>query len=257
MNRHDATANIASTYLAALQPLFPTIVENLGLLAPVAEQIATSSPDIVGILGNQLTTAQTITGDPALVHRLIAGSSAFAGQAEQLTSAAEKPFSLLAAASGPFLDAISANPATISQLLDGLDAFSKSVVQAGRAGPFLSVTATVDVKNPANLAAAALGGTPAEILANLQQGLGPALVNPPTYTSGARPTFPALARAAVPPTVAPAAAVAGRVVPSLPADQERAAVLTIASAIGGTQPGSADVASLLLSPLLANLGQPS
>lgn len=259
------TAEIASTYLIALQPLWPTVVEDLGLLAPVAEQLATSSPDIIGILGNQLTTAATITDGPDLVRRLISGSGSFAAQSDLLVRDVEQPFSLLAEASGPFLDAISADPQTVSKLLEGLDEFAKSVVQAGRAGPFLSVDAVVEVQNPAALATAALGGTPEEIFANLAAGLGADKVNPPTYTAGDRPSFPdrsdpsgrtATSAAAL---AAPASLLTapGPVVPSLPADDERRAVAAVAAAVSGAEPRSADVAALLLSPLLSSLGQPS
>ncbi len=244
------TANQASVYLAALQPLWPTVVQDLGLLAPVADQIASSTPDIVGILGNSLTTSATVTGNADSLHRLLAGSGAFADQAEQLSTAAEKPFSLLAAASGPFLEAVASQPDNVSRLLEGLDGFANAVVQAGRAGPFLSVTANVQVLNAANLATAALGGPPAEMIAQLTQGLGSAVVDPPTYTAGQRPAFTAAPARPVAATVVP-----GPVVPVLPAADVRTAVSAITSAISGAQPGSADAAALLLAPLLAALGQ--
>ena len=259
------TADVASTYLAAIEPLWPQIVQNLGLLAPVARQVAASSPDIVGILGNQLTTAQTINANPELIDRILRGSAGAADQFEQLNTQIERPFSLLAQASGPFLDAISANPQTISQLLDGLDEFAKSVTAAGRAGPFLSVSASVAVQNPADLTAAALGGEPRDMLASLAAGIGRDLVDPPGYDAGDRPAFPdrsdssgrdaALAALAGGPASSPAAL--GAVVPSLPADQERAAVSDVAGAVLGTAPASPDVAALLLSPVLSHLGQPS
>lgn len=243
------TANVASAYLGAMQPLWPRVVQDLGLLAPVAEQLAVSTPDIVGILGNSLTTAGTITGNSAALRQLLAGSGKFADQAEQLSTSIERPFSLLSAASGPFLEAVASRPDTISRLLEGLDGFATSVVAAGRAGPFLSTTATVRVQNTANLATAALGGD--DMIEQLTKGLGPDLVNPPTYDAGDRPLFPQprdLAQAG-------ASVSAGRVVPSLPADEERAAVEAITQALGAAQPGSVDAASLLLSPLLAGLGQ--
>jgi hypothetical protein len=127
-------------------------------------------------------------------------------------------------------------------------------VQAGRAGPFLSVTADVQVLNAANLATAALGGPPAEMVEQLRQGLGSALVDPPTYTSAQRPTFAAVTAPAAPTT--PAALPAAAVVPVLPAADVRTAVSAITAAISGAQPGSADAAALLLAPLLAALGQP-
>jgi phospholipid/cholesterol/gamma-HCH transport system substrate-binding protein len=248
------TADQAGAYLAALQPLWPTVVQDLGLLAPVADGIAAATPDLVGLLGNSLTTSATITGNAGPLHQLLTGSSAFADQAEQLSTAAEKPFSLLAAASGPFLEAVAGRPDNISRLLEGLDGFANAVVQAGRAGPFLSVTADVQVLNAANLATAALGGPPAEMVEQLRQGLGSALVDPPTYTSAQRPTFAAVTAPAAPTT--PAALPAAAVVPVLPAADVRTAVSAITAAISGAQPGSADAAALLLAPLLAALGQP-
>jgi len=256
------TADLSSAYLAALQPLFPTIIQDLGLLAPFANQVAASSPDIIGLLGNQLTTAQTITDDAAGLDGLLRGSTAAIGQTAALSTDIRAPFSLVTAASGPFLDAISAHPNTIGQLLEGLDAFATSVLQAGRAGPFLSVSVNVDVRNPADLALAALGGP--DILRSLAAGLAPGQVDPATYTAADRPTFPAgpagaaAARTAPVGTTGQAAALTGvgdRVVPVLPADAERSAVSAVAAALGGVPPRSADVAALLLSPLLKNLGQ--
>ncbi len=249
------TADQAGAYLAALQPLWPTVVQDLGLLAPVADQLAFSTPDIVGILGNSLTTSATLTGNADPLHRLLAGSGAFAGQAEQLSTAAEQPFSLLAAASGPFLEAVAAQPDNISRLLEGLDGFANAVVQAGRAGPFLSVTADVQVLNAADLATAALGGPAADVVDQLTKGLGSAVVDPPTYPAGQRPAFataPARASSGTATTATPAA---GPVVPVLPASDVRAAVTAVTAAISGAQPGSADAAALLLAPLLAALGQ--
>lgn len=259
------TANVASAYLGALQPLWPRIVQNLGLLAPVAQQLADSSPDLIGLLGNSLTSANTVTANSEALRRLFANSADFAAVAEQLSVDIEQPFDLVSAASGPFLSAVASQPDNISRLLEGLDGFAKSVTAAGRAGPFLSTTTTVSVRNAANLATAALGGAPDEVLRQLAAGLGAGKVNPATYpppppppSSPAAPTGSVVPPAAGVRTMAPPAdPLPGAVVPPLPADQERTAVQQITSAMSGVQPGSADVAALLLSPLLSSLGQPA
>ena len=247
------TADVASAYLGAMQPLWPRVVQDLGLLAPVANQIAASSPDIVGILGNSLTTAGTITSNADALRQLLGNSGTFADQAEQLSTDIERPFSLLSAASGPFLSAVASRPDNISRLLDGLDGFANAVIEAGKYGPFLHTEATVNVRNAANLATAALGGS--DVAAQLAQGLPPGLVDPPTYGSGSRPTFPLPTTPAADRT--PELEAPGAVVPVLPADAERRAIDTITSALAGARPGSVDVASLLLSPLLSSLGQQS
>lgn len=258
------TATIASAYLGAMQPLWPTIVQDLGLLAPVANQIAASSPDIVGILGNSLTTGATLNQNADALRQLLRESGNFSEQADLFSTQIERPFSLVSAASGPFFSAVAQRPDNISRLLDGLNGFSTAVAAAGRSGPFLSTTATIDVQNPANLATAALGGP--GIVDQLAKGLGSGLVNPPTYTSADRaaPTTAAVSAGATSAAAttgaqvsaaALAAAPTGTVVPALDANAERDAISAILSALRGGRQGSADAGALLLSPLLTSLGQ--
>ncbi len=176
----------ANTYFRQMLPLWPTVVSNLKTLVPVANQFAASTPDILQILANQTTTAKTITDQASGVRSAIGGGETLTGEAAQLLTAIQQPFNVLTADSGPFLTAISQNPEEISQLLQGLDAWANAWISAESSGPYLNLTQTEVVANPADLGLAVLGGPQAA--AYLSAGLGPGNVNPPTYSSaGPRP----------------------------------------------------------------------
>ena len=162
-------------------PLWPTVVSNLNTLVPVANQFAASTPDILQILANQTTTAGTINDQASGVRQALGGGEVLAGQTASLLTAIQQPFDVLSADSGPFLTAISQNPREISQLLSGLDAWANAWTAAESSGPYLELTQTEVVANPADLGLAVLGGPQAA--AYLSAGLGPGYVNPPTYTS--------------------------------------------------------------------------
>jgi phospholipid/cholesterol/gamma-HCH transport system substrate-binding protein len=215
----------ANTYFAQMQQLWPTTLEDLGRIVPVADQFASSTPDLLQILANQTTTAGTIDDLATTVQGAISGGDTLAGQAAQLLDQIQQPYTILAADSGPFLQAISQNPQEISQLLAGLDAWAKAWSAALASGPYLDITQNQAVVNPADLGLAVLGGP--EAAAYLDAGLGPGTANPPTYPS-----------AGTIPTVAPA---------------QSGAVAQIAAALGGARPASPAVATLLLSPVLEAL----
>jgi hypothetical protein len=269
-----------SNYLQYMQPLWPQVVADLNLLDPFAAQLAMSSGDLLGILAHQTVTSQTVTTNAAAVQSGIAGGGLLASQTSQLLTAIQQPFSVLTAAAAPFFQDLSSNPNEISQLFNGLDGFARAVVAAESAGPYLSATATVTIVNPANLALAAFGGP--GMLAELAQGLGPGIVNPPTYTAADCPAFGALSRcagvsaansvsaanraAAAASTMTGGPAAKGASAPSgpfippvpvLPEPQQQRAVASVAAAISGAPPASAAVATLLLSPLLEGLSGPS
>ena len=147
----------------------------------MANQFAASTPDILQILANQTTTAKTITDQASGVRSAIGGGETLSGEAAQLLTAIQEPFNILTADSGPFLTAISQNPEEISQLLHGLYAWANAWISAESSGPYLNLTQTEVVANPADLGLAVLGGPQAA--AYLSAGLGPGYVNPPTYSS--------------------------------------------------------------------------
>ena len=229
----------ANTYFSQMLPLWPTVVSNLETLVPVANQFAASTPDILQILANQTTTASTINGQASGVQQAIGGGDVLAGETAQLLTAIEQPFAVLTADSGPFLTAISQNPREIAQLLQGLDAWANAWIAAEASGPYLNLTQTEVVANPADLGLAVLGGP--EAAAYLSGGLGPGYVNPPTYSSPG--TLPS----------GSATMLASTVAPQIPGSAETKAVSQIVTAVSGAAPSSPAVSTLLLSPVLENL----
>ncbi len=238
----------ANTYFRQMLALWPTVVSNLNMLVPVANQFAASTPDILRILANQTTTAKTITDQASGVRSAIGGGEILSGEAAQLLTAIQQPFNILTADSGPFLTAISQNPDEISQLLHGLDAWANAWISAESSGPYLNLTQTEVVANPADLGLAVLGGPQAA--AYLSGGLGPGYVNPPTYSSaGTLLTDNSSGSSGSASTMASVASTA----PVLSEPAQTRAVSEIVSAVSGSAPSSSSVSTLLLSPVLEGL----
>jgi phospholipid/cholesterol/gamma-HCH transport system substrate-binding protein len=231
------TLDGAQSYLHTMSPLWPTVVSDLRTLEPVADQITTSTPDILQLISNFSSTSDTLTGTGNGVRDLLAGGARLSSQAAQLVADIQRPFDVLASATGPFLGDLSQRPDQIAQLLGGLASWAKAWTAAESAGPYLSVNVDVTVKNPADLGLALIGGP--EAVADLSAGFGPGYVNPPTYTAADCPRFGSLHGSGCPVTLAE------------PAQQD--AVADITHAITGVTPPSASVATLLLSPVLEHL----
>lgn len=241
-----------NAYLSKMLPLWPTVVADLKTLVPVSNQFAASTPDILAILSNQTTTGQTIVRDARNVRAAISGGATLASETDQLLAAIQQPFNILAADSGPFLQDISQNPNEIAQLLQGLDEWAKAWSSAESSGPYLQLTSTVAVANPADLGLAVVGGP--EVARYLAGGLGAGFVNPQTYTSaGTVPSSTASARTQAATAAALLRAVSATSGPVLAEPAQTAAVSRIFAAMTGHRPSSPAVATLLLSPLLANL----
>ncbi len=235
----------ANTYFQQMLPLWPTVVSNLNTLVPVANQFASSTPDILRILANQTTTADTVDNQAAEVRQAIGGGETLTGQAAQLLTAIRQPYDILAADSGPFLKAVSQNPQEISQLLQGLDDWAKAWTAAEASGPYLDLTQNQVVANPADLGLAVLGGPQAA--AYLDAGLGAGTVNPPTYSSaGAISAATAADRSVL-------AAAVSAPTPVMAEPAQARAVSRIVRAVSGSTPSSGAVSTLLLSPLLEAL----
>ena len=236
----------ANTYFEQMLPLWPTVVSNLSTLVPVANQFAASTPDILQILANQTTTAKTIDSQASGVRRSLGGGDTLTGQTASLLTAIQQPFAILSADSGPFLNAVSQNPREISQLLSGLDAWANAWITAESSGPYLNLTQTEVVANPADLGLAVLGGPQAA--AYLAAGLGPGYVNPPTYSSTdtiVTDSARSLAGGSISTVADPTPVVAE------PAQTR--AVSKIVTAVSGSAPASPAVSTLLLSPVLEAL----
>jgi virulence factor Mce-like protein len=237
-----------NAYLSKMLPLWPTVVSDLKTLEPVSNQFAASTPDILSILANQTVTGRTIESDAKSVRGAITGGASLASETDKLLVAIQQPFNVLAADSGPFLQSISQNPNEIAQLLQGLDQWAQAWTAAESSGPYLKLTTTVSVANPADLGLAVIGGP--EIAHYIAGGLGSGFVNPFTYTnagtiSGSGSTAAAAAALARAVTSAPN--------PVMPARAQIDAVSHIFSALSGHRPASPAVATLLLSPLLTSL----
>jgi phospholipid/cholesterol/gamma-HCH transport system substrate-binding protein len=245
----------ANTYFSQMLPLWPTVVSDLKTLVPVANQFASSTPNILSILANQTTTGATVSSRAAAIGQAIGGGAQLGSETTQLLSAIQGTYTVLVADSGSFLKDISQNPTEISQLLQGLDSWARAWTSAEASGPYLDLTADVAVANPADLGLAVLGGP--QVVNYLSAGLGPGFVNPPTYSSaGTIPSSVTSAEAA--PSAKAVAATLASELASPPAQvmaepAETQAVSQIVTAVTGSRPDSGAVSTLLLSPLLADL----
>ena len=244
-----------NTYLQNMLPLWPRTVADLQLLAPVARQLAASTPDVVDTLANLSLTGATINSAQSSVDQILAGGSAFANTATTLLININQPYAQLAAASGPFLQSLSQTPTTIAQTLQGLDGWAKTWVAAEAKGPYLTLTAApIVVKNAADLALTALGGPDeARLLAGA---LGPGVVDPPTYSAADCPRYGSLTGRNCSGVNSTAAAVLTELGPVtiLPEPAQQQAAATIAAGLDdGVPPSSPDVATLLLSPVLTHM----
>jgi phospholipid/cholesterol/gamma-HCH transport system substrate-binding protein len=237
-----------NAYLSKMLPLWPTLVADLKTLVPISNQFAASTPDILSILANQAVTGRTIESDAKSVRGAISGGASLASETDKLLVAIQQPFNVLAADSGPFLQDISQNPNEIAQLLQGLDQWANAWTAAESSGPYLKLTTTVSVANPADLGLAVIGGP--EIAHYIAGGLGPGFVNPSTYTSAgtiSASTSASLTAAALERAVSSAPS------PVMAEPAQTNAVSRIFSALSGRRPASPGVATLLLSPLLTSL----
>jgi phospholipid/cholesterol/gamma-HCH transport system substrate-binding protein len=242
----------ANAYFKQMIPLWPTVVSNLQTLVPVANQFTASTPDILQILANQTVTAGTVDDQASGVRQAISGGETLTGQAAQLLTAIQQPYAVLAVDSGPFLKAISQNPEEISQLLQGLDAWAQAWSAAEASGPYINLTQTQVVANPADLGLAVLGGPQAA--SYLEAGLGAGTVNPPTYSSaGAIPTSTTAITTATAPRSELMAAMEAAPAPEMAGPAQMRAVARIVSALGGSPSSSRAVSTLLLSPVLEGL----
>lgn len=247
-----------NTYLAQMLPQWPTTIQDLNLLSPVANQVAAATPDILGTLSNLSSTSGVITQGKAALDQLLSGGTTFAHMTANLLTDVQTPYAHLAAAAGPFLGSLAQTPTTIAQILQGLDGWARSWVQAEQQGPYLSLSATVDVKNVADFALAALGGP--NISQLLAGALGPGLVNPPTYTAANCPRYGTLAGPNCDGVTAAQAQTLRSLnqVAILPEPQQQQAVAQVDAGLNrGVGPPSSAVATLLLEPVLTHLAAKS
>jgi phospholipid/cholesterol/gamma-HCH transport system substrate-binding protein len=248
-----------NSYLQTMNPLWPQAVADFKLLTPVADNVAGATPDLLATLANVTVTATTVNSQAAAIDQLFVDGTQFSGLTTSLLTNIESPYDVLAAASGPFLQSLSQTPSTIAQILQGLDSWARTWVAAEADGPYLTLDASpIQVHNAADLALGVLGGPN---VAGLYSGaLGPQFVNPPTYTAADCPRYGSLAGPNCGGDQAARATAEKRLLAALgpvsilPAGAEKQATATIAAGLdGGAPPPSADVATLLLSPVLSHM----
>ncbi|MFZ0665509.1 MAG: MCE family protein [Acidimicrobiales bacterium] len=241
-----------NNYFKEMLPLWPTVVSNLNTLVPVANQFAASTPDILQILANQTTTGHTITSDATNVRNAISGGASLAGDVSQLLTAIQQPYEVLTADSAPFLQDISQNPTEIAHLLEGFNSWANAWISAESSGPYLNLTTTVVVANPADLGLAVVGG--ADVNEYLSAGLGPGYVNPATYTSaGSIPAGTSLTSSEHATVAELDNAISNAPSQVLPEPAQSNAISQIVRSITGSDPTSPTVSTLLLSPVLEGL----
>jgi len=263
-----------NTYLTDMLPLWPTVVADLQKLVPVSNAFAEATPNIIQILSNQAASSQVATGDANNLRLALSGGATLATDGAQLFEAVQQPFIILAADSGPFLQDISQNPHQISQLLSGFNTWAQAWLAAEGIqsdglpvpghGPYINITATVKVQNPADLALAVLGGS--NVATDIADGLGSNYLSAQPYTSADCPRFGDLsgcgglttdAETSLSATAAQLASdlFSGSTV--LPEPAQTDAVSQIVAASTGHPSGDPAVSTLLLSPLLEGLASGS
>lgn len=256
-----------NSYFTQMLPLWPTVVSNLKTLVPVANQFAASTPDILQILGNQTVTGNTITSEAQTVRQAIGGGATLAGEAAQLLTAIQQPYEVLTADSAPFLQDVSQNSTEIAHLLEGFNSWANAWISAESSGPYLKLSTTVVVVNPADLGLAVLGG--ADVNQYLSDGLGSSYVNPATYKSaGSIPSTlsqltssnakacegsGSVSSCSSEVKAALDAAIQESPNQILAEPAQSNAVSQIVKSISGSEPRSPSVSTLLLSPLLEGL----
>lgn len=230
------TLDAIDRYLAGMLPHLPTLEADLALLAPVANQVAASAPQLVGALSNLASAAPAITAHAGELGRALQGGGAVADQLYSVLAPTERPLEEILAAAGPFLSDLSQSPTEIARIVTGLQRWATSWATAESSGPYLSFSTSVPIANATDLVFAALNapGTagPAGLAA---QALGTGHVDPPGYTSRNVPV---------------------RVQPAVLSAAEIRAAGSIATGLGGGRaPASADLAAVYLGPLLNGLAQ--
>jgi virulence factor Mce-like protein len=233
------TLSSLDVYLKAQLPHFPLLERDLGLLAPLANQVAASAPQLVGSLSNLTTTADTVTSHAAQLRQAFADGAAVSNQLYDVLAPTQRPFEEILSAAGPFFRDVTQSPTELARILSGLRAWASSWSAAERSGPYLSFSTSVPLANATDLVFAALNAPGSAGPGGYAAGaLGTSHVDPAPYTSRSTPF----------------AASAVRIGPALvsPAEAQRAAVL-VSDLRGGLPVTSPAVASLLLDPLLNNL----
>lgn len=281
------TLDLADNYLGLANTLLPTVQSDIGLLTPVAQSVNNAAPDLIGILGNGVTTGNAIHNNATSLAGLLTNGSNVVSQLNTgLISQVQNTLPNLLNASGPVLNDIASNPNLLRQTLNGLGQFSAAVAAEETHGPFLSINVNLPVANAEAAVQAALGYVPPgqTISSELATALG-SVFDPRPYTAADCPNFPGMQSncatanspaaprfgststqgAAIPGGTSSAGATSGSPASgdnatlaaqatSNPFATEVAAVQGIATALGGgTAPAAPGVASVVLVPLYSSM----
>jgi phospholipid/cholesterol/gamma-HCH transport system substrate-binding protein len=232
------TLDSIDSYLKTQLPHFPEFEADLGLLAPVANQVAASAPALVGSLSNLTTTSETITSHSSELRQVLTGGSGVANQLYSVLAPTQQPLEKILAAAGPFFADVSQSPTELSQIVNGLSTWATSWAAAESNGPYLSFSASVPIANATDLVFAALDAPGSAGPDGLSaQALGASNVDPAPYSSRAV-----------------ASTSSADIDPAVITPHEQLAAVTVATSLDrGRPPGSPAVSTLLLDPLLSEL----
>lgn len=257
-------------YLKELLPHLPELEDDLQLLAPVADQVAASTPALVGALSNLTVTANTITSHQAEVHQILVGGATVSKQIGQVLAKAKDPLIAVLKAAGPFLHDLSLTPTEQRDILDGLGTWAKAWSSAESSGPYLQFSASVNLANATDLVFAALNA-PGTAGANGlgAKALGTGSVDPPTYTAADCPTYgsqrgrcssssaastSAASSSAASTSSAVSSRSATRIEPAITTHAEEAAIASLVRTLDrGRSGASPAVSTLLVGPILGSL----
>jgi phospholipid/cholesterol/gamma-HCH transport system substrate-binding protein len=243
------TISRLATYLNEMLPQLPNLVSDFNQLGPVAQRLSQATPDIISALGNGSTVATTVTSNAGQLHQLLTGGTPTADALSGVLSGSQGAFEDLVANAGQLLGDVGSNPNFVSQTLQGFDAWSKAYAAAESDGPYLSFAGVLNVNGSAQALLAALGLPGSSEL--IEQGLGAASFDPPTYTAADCPRYAGQSGPNCP------AGEAGEAnAPTMITPAEQAAAVSIATAVdrGKVRPLPA-VDALLLGPLLVQLSR--
>jgi len=121
-------------YLIRVNPKLPTLKQDLGLLADVAQTYELAAPDIIRLLGNATVTARTITDNQGSLNRALGSLTGLARTTRVTLSENEQALIDQVRSGRPLLALLDTYSPELPCLLEGIDrqrANTKNVFQGG------------------------------------------------------------------------------------------------------------------------------
>jgi len=224
-------------YLKVQLPHFPLLEQDLGLIAPLADQIARSAPALVGSLSNLAVPSRELTSQARNLHAALTEGAVALSHMDSVLAPTQQALRQIIDAAGPFFRDLSLSPTELAQILHGLNAWAVSWSSAERSGPYLSFSSSVPIANATDLVFAALGNSTCGDVTCAAGALGPGHVDPPTYTSRAVPIDESSVQ----------------IDPAVVSPDEAQHDAVLADDLNGNRQASPAVASLLINPLLTQM----